>query len=258
MALLEVRKLTKNFGGLTAVDNLDFDVNEGEILGLIGPNGAGKTTIFNLICGVYRETSGKVIFQEKDITGLSADGVAKNGVVRTWQQTALFHEFTILQNVMVGFHLRAKKSFFGSIFNSRALRDQEATLGQKAMETLKLMGLDTMSSELAKNLPHGHQRALGVAIALAAEPKLLLLDEPVTGMSDEEKVVMMSHMSRIRESGITILLVEHSMRVVMEICDRLVIVNFGRKIAEGAPKEIRENPEVIEAYLGVEEDVDFD
>ena len=258
MALLEVRKLTKRFGGLLAVNNLDFDVNAGEILGLIGPNGAGKTTVFNLICGVYRPTSGQVIFKEKDISRLSADRVAESGMVRTWQQTALFQDYSALQNVLVGFHLRAKKSFFGSIFHSRALRDQEVILQQQAMDILKLMELDTLSSELAKNLPHGRKRALGVAVALAVEPKLLLLDEPATGMTEEEKLTLMGHINRIRERGITVLVVEHSMRVVMGICDRIVVVSFGSKIADGLPEEIRENREVIEAYLGVEEDVDID
>lgn len=253
MALLELRGITKDFGGLVAVNHVDFEVNEGEILGMIGPNGSGKTTVFNLICGVYRLTSGKVIFGGKDITNFGADRVAAMGVVRTFQQTALFYDFSVLHNVLMGFHLHSKKPFFGAIFGSAGIRKQEAILERKAMEILKFMGLDVFSSELARNLPHGHQRALGVAMALAAEPKLLLLDEPATGMNAEEVLSIMHHIKRIREGGCTVLVIEHSMRVVMGICDRLLVLNFGNKIAEGLPKEIRENPEVIKAYLGAED-----
>ncbi|MFC1965034.1 ABC transporter ATP-binding protein [Chloroflexota bacterium] len=252
MALLEIRQLTKNFGGLVAVNDVDFDVNEGAIVGLIGPNGAGKTTIFNLVCGVYKPTRGKVIFKGKDVTNLSPDRVAVSGMVRTFQQTALFQDFSVLQNVLLGFHLSSKKSFFGNIFNSRVIREQESILQEKALELLKLMGLDTMSAELAKNLPYGYQRTLGVAMALAAGPKLLLLDEPVAGMNASEVSTMMNIIGRIRERGCTILLVEHIMRVVMQLCDRVVVLNFGNKIAEGLPEEIRNNDKVLEAYLGVE------
>jgi len=253
MALLELRGITKHFGGLVAVNDLDFDINQGEILGLIGPNGAGKTTVFNLICGIYRLTRGKVIFEGREITNFSPDKVAARGVIRTFQQTALFRDFSTLQNVLIGFHLHSKKPFFGTIFNLPGLRNQEVVLEQKAMEILKFMGLDLLSSEFAKNLPHGHQRALGIAIALAAEPKLLLLDEPATGMNAEEILTMMDHIKRIRERGCTVLLVEHSMRVVMRICDRLVVLDFGNKIAEGLPEEIHKKDEVIEAYLGVDD-----
>ena len=255
MVLLEVKELTKHFGGLAAVDSVNFDVNEGEILGLIGPNGAGKTTIFNLICGIYRATSGNVIWKEKTITNFMPDRIASNGIVRTFQQNALFYDFSVLQNVLVGFHLHSKRSVFGSIFYSAALKDQEIIIQQKSMEILKFVGLDSVSSELAKNLPYGYQRTLGIAIALAAEPKLLLLDEPVTGMNAEEALTMMNTINKIRERGCSILLVEHAIKVVMGICDRIVVVNFGRKIAEGSPEEIQNNEEVIEAYLGVEEDV---
>lgn len=255
MVILEVKELTKHFGGLAAVDSVNFDVNEGEILGLIGPNGAGKTTIFNLICGIYRATSGNVIWKERTITNFMPDKIASKGIVRTFQQNALFYDFSVLENVLVGFHLHSKRSVFGSIFYSAALKDQEIIIQQKAMEILKFVGLDSMSSELAKNLPYGHQRTLGIAIALAAEPKLLLLDEPATGMNAEESLTMMGTINKIRERGCSILLVEHAIKVVMGICDRIVVVNFGRKIAEGSPEEIQNNEEVIEAYLGVEEDV---
>jgi branched-chain amino acid transport system ATP-binding protein len=255
MALLEVRKLTKDFGGLRAVDDLDFDINKGEILGLIGPNGAGKTTIFNLICGVYQETGGKITYKGKDITHLSADRVAACGLIRTFQQTAIFEDYSVLQNVTMGFHLSSDRSVIKSIFQLTGFRNKEIMLQQKAMEILKFMSMENLSFEMAKNLPYGKQKALGIAVALAAEPQLLLLDEPVAGMNAEEMDDMMAHIKNLQKKGYTTILVEHAMRVVMGICDRIVVVNFGKKIAEGTPQEIQENKEVIEAYLGVEDNV---
>jgi len=257
LGLLTVRKLTKFFGGLGAVQDVDFDVTKGEILGLIGPNGAGKTTIFNLICGIYRATSGNITWKEKSIVNFLPHAVAARGIVRTFQQNALFQDFSVLQNVLVGLHLQSKRSLFGAIFYSRALKNQEAMLREKAMEILKFVGLEEASSELARNLPYGHQRTLGIAIALAAQPDLLLLDEPASGMNSEETLALMNTINKIRERGCSILLVEHAIRMVMGICDRIVVVNFGKKIAEGSPEEIQNNQEVIEAYLGVEEDAVF-
>lgn len=255
MSLLEVKGLTKYFGGLGAVRELDMGIEKGEIRGLIGPNGAGKTTVFNLVSGVYSPTKGKVFFKGAEITGRRPDQIAHKGLTRTFQQTTLFHNFTVLDNVLVGFHLHSKIGFWGALFNTPHTRRREKALKERAMEILDFLGLAAMKNELAKSLPHGHQRALGVAIALATEPELLMLDEPVTGMNPEETTVMMDHIGKLRERGITILLVEHDMRAVMGLCERITVISFGRKIAEGTPDEIKNNPEVIEAYLGGEEHV---
>jgi branched-chain amino acid transport system ATP-binding protein len=255
MRLLEVRELTKTFGGLAAVSNLGFAMDEGECLGLIGPNGAGKTTCFNLISGFLQPTKGRIFFKGENITGLKPYVVVKRGLVRTFQLTTLFHNASVLDNVMVAFHRHAKIGFFDALFNTSKGQNREDQLHERAMEILDFMGLAPMKDELAINLPHGHQRSLGVAVALAVGPELMMLDEPVTGMNNEESLHMMSLIDRIRESGVTILLVEHDMKVVMGLCDRIVVINFGRKIAEGTPEEIRANPQVIEAYLGVPEDV---
>jgi branched-chain amino acid transport system ATP-binding protein len=253
MTLLEVRGLTKYFGGLAAVSELDFDVNQGEILGLIGPNGAGKTTVFNLISGFYRPNKGRVIFKGRDITGLKPNKIAALGLVRTFQLTTLLHDKTVLQNIAMGLHLDHGLSPFGSVFNIRAAQREGTRIQQRAMEILERMELAEVKDELASNLPYGLQRTLGVAIALAAEPKLILLDEPVTGMTPVETEAMMGRIKSIREQGITVLLVEHDMRAVMNTCDRITVLNFGRKIAEGTPKQIRESKDVIESYLGTEE-----
>ena len=256
MSFLEVRNLTKRFGGLAAVQNLDFDLKKGEILGLIGPNGAGKTTIFNLICGIHRKTAGEIFFSGRNVTRLSPDRVAACGVIRTFQDKSLFDDFTVSENVLIGFHLQASKSLWRTIVHSKGLRLQEEMFEKKALEILDFVGLAGLSSELAKNLSYGHQSALGIAVALAAEPRLILLDEPVTGMNAKETLAMMNLIREIRQRGCSILLVEHAMRVVMGICDRIVVVSFGQKIAEGPPEDIQNNQEVIEAYLGLEEEDD--
>jgi branched-chain amino acid transport system ATP-binding protein len=252
MALLEVKELCKHFGGLTAINNLDLDVEKGEIRGVIGPNGAGKTTLFNVISGVYRPTRGSIQYRGEEISGLKASEITERGVVRTFQRTALFHDFTVLGNVSVARHLHAKEGFWGTIFGaSKRIKDKN---GQKALEIIEFMGLGDLKEELALNLPHGHQRALGVAVALAAEPKLLMLDEPVTGMNLTETQHMTGLIRKVRDEwGMTILLVEHDMKVVMGLCDKVSVLNFGEKLAEGLPDEIQENENVIEAYLGAEE-----
>lgn len=252
MALLEIRGLTKVFGGLTAVNELDFDVSQGELLGLIGPNGAGKTTLFNLISGVLKPTRGKVLYKGKDITGLKTNKIASLGVVRTFQATSIFPEMTVFDNIVVAHHLQAKAGLMGAIFDSPAARKDNRDLEQKTMSILDYMGLSSFKDELAKNLPHGHLRLLGIALALATNPELLLLDEPITGMNPEEVTAVMGRIESLWEKGITVVVVEHNMKALMELSRRIVVMNFGRKIAEGTPEEIQHNKEVIEAYLGTE------
>lgn len=255
MAILEVDKVTKRFGGLEALRDVDLQVESGELVGLIGPNGAGKSTFFNILSGVTRPTSGKVFFQGEDITGMKPHRIAEKGLARNFQATRLFGNLSVLKNIQLACHIPARTNIAGDVFRLPSVRQRESEAQQKAIDIVKLGGLEVVSDELAKNLPHGYQRALGVAIALAVGPKLLCLDEPVTGMNAEETRFMMGFIEKIRKEGITILLVEHHMRVVMDICDRITVLNFGRKIAEGKPDEIQGNKDVIEAYLGRPEDV---
>jgi len=255
MALLEVRGLTKKFGGLAAVSGLDFDVNEGEILGIIGPNGAGKSTVFNMICGSIKPTSGTLIFRDGNITGLLPHQIAKRGITRLFQGNVLFHNFTVVTNVLIGLHLHTHLDLFGFLFGSPAAHRREKALHAKVMEILQLVGLADEADRMASSQPHGNQRLLCLAIALAAEPKLLLLDEPVTGMNAQEVSDMLATIKKLRkEKGITSIVVEHNMKAVMGLCDRIVTISYGKKIAEGSPKEISANPAVIEAYLGAEQD----
>ena len=248
MPILEVRDLTRRFGGLFAVSDLSFSVEEGEIRGLIGPNGAGKTTTFNVMSGFYPPSEGRVLFRGDDISGMSTNAIAARGLVRTFQSTTLFQELTVLENVLVGSHLKARTDPFRALLGTDRPREEAARA--KAIEILEFFGLDDRRDDPGMSLPHGLQRALGVAVAFAAEPKLLLLDEPFTGMNPEETHRMMDIVRKVRDRGITILLVEHDMQAVMGLCDRITVLNFGRLLTEGTPEEVRRHPEVIEAYLG--------
>jgi branched-chain amino acid transport system ATP-binding protein len=254
MPLIEVQGLTKRFGGLVAVDQVAFAVEAGQIFTIIGPNGAGKSTLFKLITGFLKPSSGRVIFEGQDVTRLAAHTIARRGIVRTFQETTIFKEMTVLENVVVAHHLRRRASAFGFFVNSAKARRDEAAFRTSAAQIIDELGLGRVRDEVARNLPHGYLRGLGIAIAMAAGPKALLLDEPFAGMNDEETDRTVEMVRGIRDRGVTVLLVEHDMRAVMRISDRILVLNFGEKIAEGEPKAIQEDEAVIEAYLGREDE----
>lgn len=248
--MLRIDNVTKIFGGLTALQDVSFSVGAGEITGIIGPNGAGKTTLFNIVSGIYKPTAGKIFYEEKDITGYPSEKLARLSMVRTFQGIELFNQMTVLENVMVGLHTKSQSGIFASIFKLPGQVREEKRIREQAAHWLEFTGIVDLADTKAANLPFGKGRLLEIARAMALEPHIILMDEPAAGLNSRETADLAVMINKIRDSGVTIALVEHDMDLIMDICNRIVVLNLGCKLAEGTPREIQENEKVITAYLG--------
>lgn len=251
--MLELKGITQIFGGVTALHDVSFSIRSNDITGIIGPNGAGKTTLFNIVTGIYQQTRGQVIFEGKDISGIPVERLASRGMVRTFQNIELFNQMTVLENVMVGLHSRSRSGLFACSFKAPWTIKEERRIRDEAYEWLRFVEIDDLAAVEAGNLPFGKGRMLEIARAMACKPRMILMDEPAAGLNSQETVGLAELIKKIRDMGVTVVLVEHDMELVMDICDRIVVLNLGEKLAEGTPREIQENSEVIAAYLGDDE-----